>query len=67
MIRQMVLLLLILAAGAAVLSPIIMLLDPEPLMGDFFFTWNGTRFAVPVIYSLCASVSLALLYLVMKR
>jgi Protein of unknown function (DUF2905) len=57
----------IIIVGAAVLAPAIALVDPAPIPGDFHILWNNTRLAVPVGYSLCASVVLALLYLVMKR
>jgi hypothetical protein len=50
-----------------VLAPAIAFLEPGPLPGDFSFTWNNVHIAVPVIYSLCASLGLALFYLVMKR
>ena len=67
MIRQALIILLILMVGAAVLAPAVMFLDPEPLPGDFYLTWNNARLHVPVIYSLCASIELGLLYFVMKR
>jgi Protein of unknown function (DUF2905) len=64
---RLLLVILILLMGAAVLAPAISFFNPEPLPGDFIFSWASTRFVVPVLYSLCASVALALLYLVMKR
>jgi hypothetical protein len=54
-------------AGAAMLSPVVMALGPEPMPGDFAFTWNNHRFMVPVVYSLCASAGLALLYSILRR
>ena len=66
-IRQLLILALILVAGAAMLSPVVMALGPEPMPGDFAFTWNNHRFMVPVVYSLCASAGLALLYSILRR
>jgi hypothetical protein len=60
-------LLLILVAGAAILAPIIMAFAPEPLPGDFTLAWQNQKFAVPVIWSLCASGALALLYSFLRR
>jgi hypothetical protein len=54
-------------AGAAMLSPVVMALGPEPMPGDFALTWNNHRFMVPVVYSLCASAGLALLYSILRR
>ncbi|HEX3755528.1 MAG TPA: DUF2905 family protein [Rhizomicrobium sp.] len=64
---RLLVVLAILVLGAAVLAPAIAFLEPGPLPGDFSFTWNNVHIAVPVIYSLCASLGLALFYLVMKR
>ena len=58
---------LILVVGAVMLSPAVMALEPEPMPGDFAITWNNHLFMVPVIYSLCASAGLALLYSILKR
>ena len=60
-------LLLILVAGAAILAPIIMLVEPDPLPGDFILAWNSQHYPVPAVWSLCASGALALLYLVYRR
>lgn len=59
--------LIILVLGALILCPVIMAFEPDPLPGDFSFTWNRTHIAVPVLWSLCASAGLALFYLFMKR
>jgi hypothetical protein len=58
---------LILVLGAVVLSPVISLLGLDPLPGDFHIVWNNLQMTVPVVYSLCASLVLALFYLAMKR
>jgi hypothetical protein len=60
-------LLMVLAVGAVVLCPMIIMLDLEPLPGDFHLTFANTRVNVPVIYSLCASAGLALFLSLMKR
>jgi hypothetical protein len=65
--RSLTILLLILLVGGAILSPLIMQLDLDPMPGDFAFDWNHQHFAVPVLWSLCASGVLALLYWVVKR
>jgi len=62
-----IVLLMILAVGAAVLCPMIIMLDPDPLPGDFHLTLGNARVNVPVIYSLCASAALALFLSLMKR
>jgi hypothetical protein len=59
--------LIILVLGAIILCPVIMAFEPDPLPGDFSFTWNHHHIAVPVLWSLCASAGLALFYLFMKR
>ena len=64
---RLVVVLAILILGAAVLAPAIGFLELDPLPGDFSFTWNNMQINVPVIYSLCASLGLALFYLLMKR
>lgn len=59
--------LVILVLGAAFLAPLVMAFEPEPLPGDFSFTWNHHIYQVPVGWLLCASAVLALFYSVMKR
>ena len=59
--------LMILLLGAAILAPIIMMIEPDPLPGDFVLAWNGQHYAVPLLWSLCASGVLALLYLLYRR
>ena len=65
--RKLILLALILALGAAILAPVIMLAEPDPMPGDLALTWNNQHYAVPVLWSLCASGALALLYFVYRR
>jgi len=62
-----IVLLFILVAGAAVLAPMVVMLAPDPIPGDFHITLHNTRINVPVVYSLCASAVLALFYSKMKR
>ena len=59
--------LLILVVGGAILAPIIMAMEPDPLPGDFVLAWNSQHYPVPVLWSLCASGALALLYLFYRR
>ena len=59
--------LVILVLGAAILCPLVMAFEPEPLPGDFTVSWNNRNYAVPVAWSLCASGVLALFYSIMKR
>ena len=65
--RRLAILLVILVVGATILAPIIMLVEPDPMPGDFVLAWNNQHYAVPVVWSLCASGALALLYLVYRR
>ena len=59
--------LVILVVGATILAPIIMLAEPDPLPGDFVLAWNNQHYAVPVVWSLCASGALALFYSIYRR
>jgi hypothetical protein len=58
---------LILLAGAAILAPIVMAFEPEKMPGDFILSWGKQHYLVPVIWSLCASGALGLLYLFYRR
>ena len=58
---------LLLLVGAAVVSPAIAYLGLDPLPGDFSIDVGNFHLAVPLLYSLAASVALALLYSVLKR
>jgi len=60
-------LLLILVLGAAVLCPVIMAFEPAPLPGDFVLAWNSREIPVPLVWSLCASAALTLLYSLYRR
>ena len=60
-------LLLILVLGGALLAPMVMAFEPEPLPGDFLIPWNQQQLNVPVLWSLCASGTLALFYAFLKR
>ncbi len=64
---RLVVVLLILVLGAAILAPAVMMFEPAPLPGDFSFTWGSQHIAVPVLWSLCASGVLALLYSQFRR
>jgi hypothetical protein len=59
--------LLILVLGAAILAPAVMMFDPDPMPGDFTFLWGNQHIAIPVLWSLCASGVLALLYWQFRR
>ena len=45
----------------------IMALEPDPLPGDFVLTWLHQHYAIPVLWSLCASGALTLLYFLYRR
>jgi hypothetical protein len=49
------------------LVPVVMLVGPDPMPGDFAFTWNQHLYRVPVLWSLCASAGLTLLYSALKK
>ena len=65
--RQAFLVGIILILGAAVLSPMIAALDLDRVPGDIAFRMGDVNINVPVAYSLCASLGLALLYKILKR
>jgi hypothetical protein len=65
--RKLGALLVILVVGAVILCPIVMALEPDPLPGDFVLNWNNQHHPVPVLWSLCASGALALLYSFYRR
>ena len=60
-------LLLILLIGAVILAPFVMALELDPMPGDFAFSWNKHAYNVPVLWSLCASGGLTLLYSLYRR
>ena len=57
----------ILLLGAMVLSPAIAVLGLDPISGDLAFGLGRSHLAIPVTYSLCASLGLGLFYYFMKR
>jgi hypothetical protein len=65
--RKLFLTLLIVVLGAAMLAPVVMLLDLEPQALDFTLTLNERPVLVPATWSLCASAALGLLYWIVKR
>lgn len=67
MVRTVALIIGILVLGALVLAPVVAAFDPEPMPGDIHFRLGSTPVFIPVTYSLCASVGLALFYKIMKR
>jgi hypothetical protein len=65
--RKLFFALLIVVLGAAMLAPVIMLLDLEPQVLDFTLTLNERPVPIPATWSLCASAGLGLLYWIVKR
>jgi len=65
--RSLLISLGILVVGAAILSPVVAALELEPMPGDFTLTFGNQHILVPVLWSLCASLWLALLYLFYRR
>jgi hypothetical protein len=65
--RKLILLALILVLGAAILTPIVMAFDPDRMPGDFIFSWGKQNYLIPVIWSLCVSTALGLLYFFYRR
>jgi hypothetical protein len=59
--------LLILLIGAVILMPVVMALELDPQPGDFVLSWNKHTYNVPVLWSLCASGGLTLLYSLYRR
>lgn len=57
----------LLLLGALALSPAVAALEPDRVPGDIVFHWGTTLVSIPVAYSLCASLGLALFYKIMKR
>jgi hypothetical protein len=49
------------------LAPAIAYMGLDPLPGDFVINQGNLHLAVPVTYSLCASLGLGLFYYFMKR
>jgi hypothetical protein len=66
-LKRLAILAAILVGGAAILAPAIMQMELDPMPGDFVLAWNNHHYPVPVVWSLCASGALALLYLLYRR
>ena len=66
-IEKAVFLMLVLVGGAVFLAPIVMAFEPARMPGDFIMTFDKQQLAIPVIWSLCASGALSLLYLFYRR
>jgi hypothetical protein len=64
---RLLLFLVMIVLGAAVLAPAIMLMGLDRLPYDYDLVLDGHHYLIPVTYSLCASVALALLYSIVKR
>jgi hypothetical protein len=57
----------LLLLGALILSPAVAYLGLDDMPGDIHFHYANMLVTVPVAYSLCASLGLALLYYFLKR
>ena len=66
-LEKAVFLCLVLVGGAVFLAPIVMAFEPARMPGDFIMTYNKQQLAIPVLWSLCASGALSLLYLFYRR
>jgi hypothetical protein len=66
-VRKLGIMLLILVVGGVILAPIVMQLELDPVPGDFVLQLGSRHYPVPVLWSLCASGALALLYSVYRR
>lgn len=53
--------------GAVILCPAVAYMGLDPLPGDFTFTWGQTQIYMPFATSLIVSVSLTLLFLILRR
>jgi hypothetical protein len=65
--RNVISVLAVFVLAAAALVPAIAYVGPEPLPGDFTINHGNLHMAVPVTYSLCASLAMGLFYYLMKR
>jgi hypothetical protein len=65
--RNLLFIIGILIVGAVVLAPAIGYIGLDPLPGDFTINQGDLHLAVPVTYSLCASMTLGLFYYFLKR
>jgi hypothetical protein len=64
--KRQLLLLGIILAGAVFMAPAIAMIGLEPVPGDFTINLANIHTAVPVTYSLCASLGLGLLYYLIR-
>jgi hypothetical protein len=62
-----VIMLVIWVLGAIIFAPIVMALELDPMPGDFVIAWGNQHYSIPVLWSLCASGGLALLYSFYRR
>ena len=53
--------------GSLIISPAVAAFKPHPMPGDISFNMGQTHIFIPIVYSLCASLGLALLYRLLKR
>jgi hypothetical protein len=60
-------LLVIMLLGAVIMAPIIMALELDQMPWDFTVSWHSQTYHVPVIWSLCASGAMTLLYSLYRR
>lgn len=67
MLRKLFYLVVIVVVGAAMMAPVVMLLDLEPQVLDFTLMLDERPLRIPATWSLCASTVLGLLYWIVKR
>jgi Protein of unknown function (DUF2905) len=65
--RERILWLGLMVIGALILCPAIAMLGLDPLPGDFTFHWGQTAIYMPFGTSLIVSVSLTLLFFLLRR
>jgi hypothetical protein len=53
--------------GALVLSPMVAMLEIDPLPGDIRFTWENHAIFLPFTQSAIASIALGLLFVIARR
>ena len=53
--------------GALILCPALAMLNLDPLPGDFTLQWGTAHFYMPFTESMIVSVSLTLLFLILRR
>ena len=64
--RRLFLLLVLVLGGAALLAPVIMMMELDKMPGDYDLIWDGRHYLIPVTYSLCATIGLTLFYKFVK-